>query len=319
MTINIETMIKALTDKIGKTVYSMEGSRNFSDGTCDCSGAVYYGLRQAGGSDLGWIPSTETLHAYLINNGFELVSENSDWQAQRGDVVIWGRKGFSAGEFGHTGVFINNIQWLECTAYLNLGETIQNHDTRWAMNNRPYFYAYRLKGYKPDGKPQPQPEPKPQPKPQPQPKPLPNVYYSLRVKFGQWLPEVKNLSDFAGLPNHAHDLLALRVDRGSIKYRVHTNKSGWLGWVTQCNRNDLANGVAGNPNEAIDGVQIYYTSPTGEIYQAYYRSQTIKRSGWLGVCCDDGTSYPNKFDSWAGELNEPLDRLQIAISNRNPF
>ncbi len=31
----------------------------------------------------------------------------------------------------------------------------------------------------------------------------------------------------------------------------------------------------GNPGEAIDGVQIYYTTPAGETYsQAYYRSQT---------------------------------------------
>ncbi|MDP1013626.1 peptidoglycan amidohydrolase family protein, partial [Klebsiella pneumoniae] len=89
----------------------MQGSRNFSDGTCDCSGAVYYGLMQAGGSDFGYIPSTETLHAYLTQNGFKLIAENIGWNAQRGDVVIWGKQGFSAGAGGHTGIFVNNVQW----------------------------------------------------------------------------------------------------------------------------------------------------------------------------------------------------------------
>ena len=72
------------------------------------------------------------------------------------------------------------------------------------------------------------------------------------------------------------------------------------------------NGCAGNPNEAIDGVQFYYTTPNGEVYkQAYYRSQTSKRAGWLPSVEDD--------KDFAGILGEPLDRLQIAIRSSNPF
>ncbi|GAA3251825.1 hypothetical protein LMG8520_0656 [Lactococcus lactis subsp. lactis] len=73
---DIDAAINALKEKIGKSTYSMEGSRDFSDGTCDCSGAVYYGLRKAGCSDFGYIPSTETLHEYLVQNGITLKAEN---------------------------------------------------------------------------------------------------------------------------------------------------------------------------------------------------------------------------------------------------
>ncbi|MFD1484700.1 peptidoglycan amidohydrolase family protein [Lacticaseibacillus baoqingensis] len=146
MAINIEKAISFLQAQIGHTEYSMYGSRNFSDGTCDCSGAVYTALRKGGASNLGYIASTETLHGWLISNGFKLIAENADWQMKRGDVVIWGRKGQSAGAGGHTGICIDGQRWLECTAWQDLGETIQNHDARWEMNGGPYFYVYRLAG-----------------------------------------------------------------------------------------------------------------------------------------------------------------------------
>ena len=151
-----------------------------------------------------------------------------------------------------------------------------------------------------------------------------NVHYGLRVLDGSWLGDITNFNDvdytgFAGLPNHQHDMLYIRVDTGSIRYRVHTVKSGWLNWISQGNPSDLVNGCAGNPGEAIDGVQIYYTTPSGKtLSQAYYRSQTTARSGWLGLCCDDGTSIAG-YDDWAGIMGEPLDRLQIGIAPDNPF
>lgn len=142
--VNIETAISFLYTKVGKVGYSMNGSRNFSDGTADCSGAVYTALRQGGATNLGYIASTETMHGWLIQNGFKLIAENSDWTMKRGDIVIWGKKGYSAGGNGHTGICVDGQNWLECTAWRNLGETQQNHDARWEMNDNPYFYVYRL-------------------------------------------------------------------------------------------------------------------------------------------------------------------------------
>ncbi|MFL2030070.1 GH25 family lysozyme [Loigolactobacillus zhaoyuanensis] len=150
-----------------------------------------------------------------------------------------------------------------------------------------------------------------------------NVTYELHQQGAGWLGAVtnfnnKNSNGFAGNPNHQHDYLTISVDHGSIKYRVHTVKSGWLDWVTKGDRNDLTNGAAGIAGHAITGVQIVYSTPAGESYQqAYYRSQTTQRAGWLGVCADDGSVAG--FDSWAGEDGEPLDRLQIKISASNPF
>lgn len=149
-----------------------------------------------------------------------------------------------------------------------------------------------------------------------------DVTYALRSLNGGWLDEVTNFgagdNGYAGVPNHPHDYLTVSVDHGSIKYRVKTAQDGWLGWVTGSNRNDLVNGAAGVTGHAITGVQIVYNTPTGETYQqAYYRSQTTQRAGWLGVCADDGSV--TGFDSWAGEDGEPLDRLQIKISAANPF
>ena len=316
MSFDIDKTIAFLKSKIGHVTYSMYGSRNFSDGTCDCSGAVYTGLVQGGFAPMSYIPSTETLHAWLIGNGCQLIAENTEWQMQKGDIVIWGRKGYSAGAGGHTGICIDGQNWLECTAWRDLGETIQNHDARWAMNDQPYFYVYRYTGTT-NSKPV-------QASNVSISAPKANVSYGLHLLGGSWLDEVTNFGSgdngFAGLPNHQHDLLYIRVDHGSVKYRVHTVKSGWLPWVTKGDRTDTVNGCAGIAGEVIDGVQIIFLTPAGEPYQqAYYRSQTTQRAGWLGVVCDDGTSLPQYTDTYAGLFGEPLDRLQIGISSINPF
>ena len=134
---------------------------------------------------------------------------------------------------------------------------------------------------------------------------------------GNWLGEVTNFSSdpvngFAGNPNHAHDALVMKVSHGSVKYRVHTVQDGWLPYVTGYDRHNAANGFAGIIGHAIDGVQIYYTTPTGETFQqAYYRSQTAKRAGWLPVVRDD--------TGFAGIFGEALDRVQIKIGAENPF
>lgn len=157
--INMEKALAWGNTQVGKIKYSMYGSRYCTDGTCDCSGFVYRMLREGGAKPFGYIPSTETLHSFLLANGFTLHAENKSWQMKRGDVVIWGKRGFSAGANGHTGICLDNQNWIECTAFNDLGVTIQNHDQRLAMNGFPYWYVYRLAGNqetlaKPTQKPQ---------------------------------------------------------------------------------------------------------------------------------------------------------------------
>lgn len=150
------------------------------------------------------------------------------------------------------------------------------------------------------------------------------VHYALRKLNGDWWPEVTNFNNsnsdgYAGAPYQSHDYLYAYVDRGQLRYRTHVLGGGWLPWVYKGDKGDLVNGCAGVGGKVIDGVQMYYTTPSGEKFrQVYYRSQTTKRAGYLKTCCDDGSTYDN-YDGWAGMYGEPLDRLQVCVATRSPF
>lgn len=88
-----------------------------------------------------------------------------------------------------------------------------------------------------------------------------NVYYMARTQKHGWLKEVKNLEDYAGWENSPITGLAIRVDKGSIRYRVHIKGKGWLPFVTGCDINDFNNGFAGDGVNAIDCVECYYYTP----------------------------------------------------------
>lgn len=146
MSINTDAAINYMyqLQKDGVT-YSMYGSRIGTDGTADCSGAVYAALRQAGMPSAGYVLNTESMHNWLLANGWQRVADNSDWNAQRGDVFIWGKIGESGGDGGHTGIFIDGQNIIHCN-YAHNGVSINNHDAYWVADGRPYFYAYRYSG-----------------------------------------------------------------------------------------------------------------------------------------------------------------------------
>ena len=141
MGINIENAIAWMKARQGQVSYSME----YRDGpdSYDCSSSVYYALRSAGASSAGWAVNTEYMHDWLIKNGYELIAENTECVAQRGDIFIWGKRGASAGAFGHTGMFIDSDNIIHCNYAYN-GISINNHDERWYYAGQPYFYIYRL-------------------------------------------------------------------------------------------------------------------------------------------------------------------------------
>ena len=149
MAINIETAIAWMRARQGQVYYSME----YRDGpdSYDCSSSVYYALRSAGASSAGWAVNTEYEHDWLIKNGYELIAENTECNAQRGDIFIWGKRGASAGAFGHTGMFIDSDNIIHCNYAYN-GISINNHDERWYYAGQPYFYIYRLTN--PDAQPE---------------------------------------------------------------------------------------------------------------------------------------------------------------------
>lgn len=141
MPINIETAIAWMKARQGRVSYSME--ERDGDDSYDCSSSVYYALRSAGAVSAGWAVNTEYEHDWLINNGYTLISENTPWDAQRGDVFIWGRKGASAGAGGHTGIFIDSDNIIHCN-YRYDGISVNDHDDIWLYAGRPYYYIYRL-------------------------------------------------------------------------------------------------------------------------------------------------------------------------------
>lgn len=141
MAINIETAIAWMEAREGRVSYSME--YRDGDDSYDCSSSMYYSLRSAGASSAGWAVNTEYMHDWLIKNGYELIAENTECVAQRGDIFIWGKRGASAGAFGHTGMFIDSDNIIHCNYAYN-GISINNHDERWYYAGQPYFYIYRL-------------------------------------------------------------------------------------------------------------------------------------------------------------------------------
>nr|DAW77467.1 MAG TPA: peptidoglycan hydrolase [Caudoviricetes sp.] len=141
MGIDIEKGVAWMQARKGRVSYSMD----FRDGpdSYDCSSSMYYALRSAGASSAGWAVNTEYMHAWLIENGYELISENAPWDAKRGDIFIWGRKGASAGAGGHTGMFIDSDNIIHCN-YAYDGISVNDHDERWYYAGQPYYYVYRL-------------------------------------------------------------------------------------------------------------------------------------------------------------------------------
>ena len=141
MGINIENAIAWMNARKGRVSYSME----YRDGedSYDCSSAIYYALRSGGAVSAGWAVNTEYEHDWLIKNGYELISENTPWDAKRGDIFIWGRRGYSSGAGGHTGMFVDSDNIIHCN-YARNGITVNNHDDIWYSAGQPYFYAYRL-------------------------------------------------------------------------------------------------------------------------------------------------------------------------------
>ena len=133
-----------------------------------------------------------------------------------------------------------------------------------------------------------------------------NVYYRVRTVKHGWLPEVKNLEDYAGWENSPITDIAIKVDRGSIRYRVHVKGGNWLPYVTGYDINDISNGYAGN-GKVIDAVEVYYYTP--DDIRPYKKAKyKVNEYPW---------QYDNETDSrqdgYAGAFGVNVTKLQIEI------
>lgn len=143
---------------------------------------------------------------------------------------------------------------------------------------------------------------------------MPNAIY--KVKVGKkWLPEVKNLEDFAGIKGKPITDIAIKFTEGSCKYRVHFIGGGWLPYVTGYNINDHINGYAGNGSE-IDAIEVYYNTPErikkGLGYlKAKYRISPVNK-GYYNWQYDN--EKINRQDGYAGSFGRSIDRFQLILS-----
>ena len=134
-----------------------------------------------------------------------------------------------------------------------------------------------------------------------------NVYYKVKTQKHGWLPEVKNLEDYAGWENSPITGLAIRVDKGSIKYRVHLKGKGWLPYVTGCNINDFNNGFAGDGNNIIDAVEVYYFTPN-DIRPYKKAKYKVNNYDW-----QYDNEKTNGQDGYAGVMGVNITAFQIVI------
>lgn len=134
-----------------------------------------------------------------------------------------------------------------------------------------------------------------------------NVYYKVKTQKHGWLPEVKNLEDYAGWEDSPITGLAIRVDKGSIKYRVHIKGGNWLPYVTGCNTNDFNNGFAGDGVNAIDCVECYYYTPNNirPYKKIYYRANNLP---WQ---VDNEKNA--HMDGYCGIMGQPITKFEAYI------
>lgn len=134
----------------------------------------------------------------------------------------------------------------------------------------------------------------------------PDVYYKVKTD-GRWLPEVKNCEDYAGIRGSAVTDLAVRVSKGSVKYRVHVKGGRWLPYVSGCDTSDYEYGYAGI-GKPVDAVEIIYS---GSSYQALYRVSPVGGGYFDWQRGDEKTGGQ---DGYAGLYGKAIDRIQIKLA-----
>lgn len=128
--------------------------------------------------------------------------------------------------------------------------------------------------------------------------------YAVKYSNGKNSPFVTDIKSFAGTKGKKIVGLAVKFSQGDCWYQVHTKEGKWLPKVKGCDWGDFENGWAGDGKHAIDGVRICIKGNT----TAYYRVSPLKKE-YYPYQADD--SKKNGMDGYAGDLKNPIDRIQI--------
>ena len=133
-----------------------------------------------------------------------------------------------------------------------------------------------------------------------------NVYYRVRTANYGWLPEVRNLDDYAGYNDDPITGVAMKVDKGRIEYQVHTIDGRWLSIVDGYNIDDYLNGYAGD-GSVIDCIKIYYYTPD-DIRPYKYAKYKVNGYDW-----QIDTQTGGGMDGFAGNYGYSMKKLWITI------
>lgn len=149
-------------------------------------------------------------------------------------------------------------------------------------------------------------------------KPAVTTVDKINVKYrayssGKWWGEVINYNNinsngYAGIENGPIRGIAIKVDKGQLKYRVHIKGGGWLGWISNYDINNWRTGCAGNKIRDIDAIQIDFSGVPG--YKVRYRVSTIYTKSYLNWI--EGYNTSNSM-GYAGIFGKAIDKIQIEI------
>ena len=160
MTIDNNKAISWFDIRKGLLTYSMYGSRNGTDGTADCSGSITQAIRDSGASPYAYLYSTVTLGGYLSANGYNRISENQSWDAQRGDIILmsWGPSmAYSGGAGGHVGIMKDHDTFISVDYWTGgqVGTAVSEHNWvyYYSVNKPQYIEVWRQNGTAPQPTP----------------------------------------------------------------------------------------------------------------------------------------------------------------------
>lgn len=150
--IDLKVAIKWFEEREGKTTYSQDAGSRKGPLQYDCSSSIYMALVAGGaGKTAGDYPvSTETEHEWLLQNGFNKVYEGK-WgdkgdvkEVKKGDIIIWGTKGSSGGDLGHTMIMYDNETIIHSSAGHNgiARDTYSKYRDEATDHQTVYVYRY---------------------------------------------------------------------------------------------------------------------------------------------------------------------------------
>ena len=138
-----------------------------------------------------------------------------------------------------------------------------------------------------------------------------------------WLPEVKNLQDYAGLNERKRIVgFMARASQGEVRVQAHVKGKGWYSIVTGYDENDKKNGFAGDLVNEIDTLMIYYVTPEGlknaigGYRKAKYKVSVDGNKDFYSWQYDNetGTSPEGKKqDGYAGTYGKPIDGVYLCF------